>query len=284
VLVNGIANQQLQSNDRGLSYGDGLFETIQVQNNEPLLWQAHLKRMRLGAQRLGITFDDLTVQAFKDDFKVLNSDCMGSGVLKLTLTRGVGKRGYKAEPDTKATRISMFSAMPDMSKQQADGISVVLCSTQLARQPQLAGLKHLNRLEQVLARNEWDDPKITEGIVCDTDNNVIEGCMSNLFWVKKGTVYTPDLSFSGVDGVIRNTVIKICTEQLASPVKIANFKLPDLLASDEVFVCNSLFNILPVIEIKSAEHSTKSQELSIGLTTKKLQALVQQFYLRKDSL
>ena len=221
---------------------------------------------------------------WRHDFKILNSDRMGSGVLKLTLTRGVGKRGYKAEPDTKVTRISMFSAMPDMSKQQVHGISVLLCKTQLARQPQLAGLKHLNRLEQVLARNEWDDPDITEGIVCDTHNNVIEGCMSNLFWVKKGIVYTPDLSFSGVDGVIRNAVIKICTQHLTRPVKIANYKLPDLLASDEIFVCNSLFNILPVTEIKSDQHAAKSQELSVGVMTKKLQALVQQYYLRKDSL
>ena len=164
-LVNGKVEGCVNVADRGLSYGDGLFETIAIRGGVPLLWDAHLQRMKHGAARLKIPFDNVLTAAFLQDFQSLLKHSTSDAVLKLTLTRGVGARGYWADPNAGVTRIAAISAMPDMSALQALGISVRLCSTQLARQPLLAGIKHLNRLEQVLARSEWDDSHITEGIV-----------------------------------------------------------------------------------------------------------------------
>lgn len=282
VLINGQTDATLHSSDRGLTYGDGVFETIQIHNARPLLWNAHLQRMRAGALRLKILFDHNTVRAFAEDFQLLKTDFPFNAVLKLTVTRGVGQRGYRVDPQASTTRISTLSTFADRCEQQKNGVVVRLCQTQLARQPQLAGIKHLNRLEQVLARNEWHDPNIGEGIVCDTQGYVIEGCMSNLFWVANGVLYTPSLRYAGVEGVIRNAIIAICREQQQIKIEEGDYEISALASADEIFICNSLSNIVPVIQIVAEDQRIQTKRLSIGTLTKKLQTLLQEYYLRKD--
>ncbi|MCJ8300472.1 MAG: aminodeoxychorismate lyase [Pseudomonadales bacterium] len=283
VLINGQSEQLLSTADRGLSYGDGLFETIQIADGAPLLWDAHLQRMQRGAEKLKIPFDDTLADLFYREFLSLLDSTSANAVLKLTLTRGVGKRGYKPDPRAAITRICSLTALPDFTAQQRLGIKVRLCQLQLARQPVLAGLKHLNRLEQVLARSEWDDPDITEGLVCDTDSYLIEGTMSNLFWVTNGVLYTPDLSYSGVEGVIRNALISLCRQKTQLEVKTAAYKLPQLLAADEVFVCNSVINILPVIKLLVDDKGLASMDYQVGPVTVRLQKMLHNLYL-KDAL
>jgi 4-amino-4-deoxychorismate lyase len=292
-LINGLVDNQLNAFDRGLNYGDGLFETIAIRNGKPLLWDAHIERMSKGAQRLAIPFEQQTRNALLSDFNTLcalqsPTNHTFDGVLKFVLTRGVGARGYKAEARPNLTRIASISAISDNTSSQKEGISVVLCATQLARQPLLAGIKHLNRLEQVLARNEWACSSIAEGIVSDTQGFVIEGCMSNLFWVSNNVLYTPELTYAGVEGVVRNAIIEQCQQQQLMNVKIGHFTLADVLKADEVFVCNSVVNILPVTNI----YNTTSAEgdvityaqgwpkvLAIGPKTRQLQSLLNYFYL-----
>ncbi len=289
ILINGIAEQSIHVSDRGLSYGDGLFETIAVQRAVPLLWGEHLQRMRLGAERLAIPFNQATEQAFYQDFTKLMATAVHQSqdtILKLTLTRGIGARGYKADPNASVTRIAALSAKPDMSTAQRQGVNIHLCATQLARQPLLAGIKHLNRLEQVIARSEWHDPSVTEGIVCDTAGYVIEGCMSNVFWVTDGVLYTPDLSQAGVAGVVRNKLLQLCALNTLAEQRVGEYQLQQLLAADEIFVCNSVFNILPVSAVLSCSSTSNFTPVpfSIGAITTTLQQLLQQYYLKENKL
>lgn len=292
-LINGLVDHQLNAFDRGLNYGDGLFETIAIRNGKPLLWDAHIERMSKGAQRLAIPFEQQTRNALLSDFNILCArqfpvNHVFDGVLKFVLTRGVGPRGYKAQAQPDLTRIASLSAISDNTAAQKTGISVVVCATQLARQPLLAGIKHLNRLEQVLARNEWACSSISEGIVSDTQGLVVEGCMSNLFWVSDNVLYTPDLTYAGVEGVVRNTIIELCQLKQLMTVKIGDFTLADVLSADEVFVCNSVVDILPVTHIYDVASAVSDvitdtpgwpKVLAVGAKTQQLQSLLDHFYL-----
>ena len=151
--------------DRGLAYGDGLFETLAVKAGQPLLLDLHMQRLAQGCSRLAIVADNTVIRS-----EVLAyAQAMGEGVLKLIVTRGDSLRGYSASPEALPRRILQASppaAYPEANAQE--GIQLFDCATRLAEQPLLAGLKHLNRLEQVLARAEWQDPTYAEGLMRDT--------------------------------------------------------------------------------------------------------------------
>lgn len=244
--INGKQQTQIDVRDRGFAYGDGLFETVQISLGQPQLMQQHIARMRIGASRLG--FPGSAVDLLLEDLAVLHLP--ENGVLKLTLSRGVGGRGYGYAADMEATRIIMLGPKPAYGNQAEEGVTLRVCDTQLGVNPALAGIKHLNRLEQVLARNEWSDSAIHEGIVLDYEGFVVEGTMSNLFWVKGGVIYTPSLERCGVAGVVRNFLRdKFVAE--GHRVEIGLYPLKDVIAADEMFVCNSLIDIWPVKQLDS---------------------------------
>ncbi|MEN8106843.1 MAG: aminodeoxychorismate lyase [Pseudomonadota bacterium] len=246
VLLNGEPMDCVSSMDRGLLYGDGVFETITVQQGRPRCWRRHMTRLQAGCQRLGITAPDIDI--LQSEASVLLAG-VEQAVLKLIITRGTGGRGYRVTGKEHPTRIMQLHPLPDMPESHGKaGITVRLCSNRLSQNPALAGIKHLNRLEQVLARCEWDDPDIHEGLLCDTDGNLIEGTMSNLFLVTNGVIHTPDLSRCGVAGIMRTIVMEMA-EQQGIPLKITILPLAMLEQADEVFVTNSLIGIWPVSRI-----------------------------------
>jgi 4-amino-4-deoxychorismate lyase len=241
--VDGHPADTLSVKDRGLAYGDGLFETIAVRSGRPTLFERHLQRLELGCQRLGMAFERERIV----DESLRFAGQMGDGVMKLILTRGDGLRGYAPPADAQARRILQagpIPAYPPVNEQH--GVRLFPCQTRLAQQPRLAGLKHLNRLEQVLARGEWQDNEHAEGLLCDTDERVIEGVYSNLFLVKDGGLLTADLSRCGVAGVMRAELLHQARE-LKLVTDIRDLALSDLAAADEVFLCNSVYGIWPVI-------------------------------------
>lgn len=244
--INGEQKTQIDVRDRGFAYGDGLFETVQISHGRPQLMQQHIARMRNGAARLG--FPGSAVDLLLEELAALSLPA--DGVLKLTLSRGVGGRGYGYAADMEASRVIMLGPKPVYGKQTEEGITLRVCDTRLGVNPALAGIKHLNRLEQVLARNEWSDPAINEGIVLDYDGFVVEGTMSNLFWVKDSVLYTPSLERCGVAGVIRDFLIEKFTAD-GRRVEIGLYPLADVIAADEIFVCNSLVDIWPVKQLDS---------------------------------
>mgnify|MGYP003394292323 CR=1 FL=1 len=247
-LINGVPANCIDVHDRGLHYGDGLFETFAVSNGEPALWDGHMQRLQLGCQRLNFPALDLTL--LRSEALSLSSD-VTQGVLKIIITRGGGGRGYRAPSPLAAqvTRILALYPWPDYPATfWSEGVTVRVCVTRLGCHPALAGIKHLNRLEQVLARSEWDDASVPEGLMLDIQGNVIEGTMTNLFVVRNGKLLTPDVSQCGVAGVMRNWILA-CARAAGIPSAITALTLDTVISADEVFLCNSVIGLWPVREI-----------------------------------
>lgn len=249
ILVNGEASDCLDATDRGLHYGDGVFETIAIRHGVPQLWQWHMERLAEGCRRLAIPPPDET-QLAAECTRLCGAE--ERAVLKVIITRGSGGRGYRPPTDAKPTRLLARYPWPDYPD-VGEGVRLRLCATPLGCNAALAGIKHLNRLEQVLARSEWDDTSIHEGLMCDTQGYLIEGTMSNLFAVRGGVLYTPDLSGCGVAGVMRREVLRLAGE-LQIAVEFRRITPGELQEMDEVFMTNSIIGIWPVRRFDSAEY------------------------------
>jgi 4-amino-4-deoxychorismate lyase len=245
-LVNGEPGELIPVSDRGLLYGDGIFETIAVREGCPQHWQRHMSRLQAGCTRLGIQPFESAQLAAEADSIIKGAE---TGVLKLIVTRGSGGRGYRVTETTVSTRIMQLHPWPEYPAANAEqGVKTRLCETRLGRNPVLAGIKHLNRLEQVLARQEWTDDDIREGLLMDAEDNLVEGTMSNLFIVSDGMLMTPDLSRCGVAGIMRTLVLELAEQQGLDP-RITPVSRQALLQADEVFLSNSLIGIWPVIAV-----------------------------------
>lgn len=242
VWVDGQALGVIPADDRGLAYGDGLFETMAVVAGVPVLLSAHLARLAEGAQRLGLPVALAALSAQIGAF-LAGRD---SGVLKLILTRGSGGRGY-LPPSPTQSRV-VLSWHPPVSwprEHRTQGIVAGLCRQRLGLNPQLAGLKHLNRLEQVLLRQELATLGTPEALVLDLRERVVEGVFSNVFLVQDGVLLTPELSESGVAGVMRGHLIARA-QALGLPVQVRPLWLADIHRAAELFFCNSVYGIWPV--------------------------------------
>jgi 4-amino-4-deoxychorismate lyase len=245
-LIDGIPAVVVPAADRGLQYGDGLFETIAVVDGRPCLWDRHLARLRAGCLRLAIPLPDPDLlQA-----EVLSlAKGQGRSVLKLTVTRGEGGRGYRPPHPARPRRILRLHPWPAHPPAwRSAGVRVRYCRTRLGHQPLLAGLKHLNRLEQVLARAEWDDPDIGEGLMLDLDGTVVEGTQTNLFVLTAGRLVTPLLDRCGVNGVVRQVVIETAWMQ-GLAVEEARLTPAELAQADALFLASSLAGLWPVREL-----------------------------------
>lgn len=245
-LVNGRESDSVSLDDRGLAYGDGVFRTVQIQGGRPLHWERHRRKLLSDCMGLGIPIPSL--DALERDVALACSR-EPEAVLKIIVTRGVAGRGYAPPPDPQPTHIVRIAPSPSYPPHYAQsGVRLHLCALRLAWQPRLAGIKHLNRLENVLARAEWDDPELAEGLLLDIEDNAIEGTMSNLFIVEAGICATPSLGRCGVAGVQRGRVLQWAV-QTATPCREENIPLPRLLKADEVFLVNSLIGLWPVREV-----------------------------------
>lgn len=224
--------------DRGLAYGDGVFRTFPVRRGIVHCWERHYQRLRDDCSALNIVCppsDDLLA-----DIGNL-CDAADDVAIKIIVTRGEGVRGYAVPAPAQPTRMVIKSPMPIYPEQHfAEGVRLQLCQLRLAMQPRLAGIKHLNRLENVLARMEWNDAQIADGVLLDTEGHVIECTMSNLFARHGGVLVTPDLSRCGVAGVTRQRIIEFVPE-LGYEISIGDFNVEALLSADEVMICNSLY-------------------------------------------
>ena len=242
-LVDGEISDRVSAADRGLQYGDGVFETMAVFRGQPRFWQGHMDRLRNGCEQLGLP---LTPQSVLLREVQTVSAGQPSCVVKIILTRGTAGRGYAPMASGAANRIVCSHAWPvDPGNLVDTGIRTRICKLRLGVQPALAGLKHLNRLEQVLARAEWEDRAIHEGILLDSEDHVISAISSNLFMVHSGRLMTPRLDRCGVRGVMRAAILSAfrghCEQR-----RISLDMLPE---AEEVFVCNSVRGVFPVTRI-----------------------------------
>jgi len=233
--------------DRGLQYGDGFFETFTIDQHAPLCWFAHWQRIEKSCQRLQLPLPDESKL-----YHTALEKCQGieRGILKLIMTRGEGGRGYQPPEKTHPTLLFLTYPWADYPPDYFHtGITLTVCETRLAHQPLLAGIKHLNRLEQVLARQELSQISTAqEGIVLNYAEELVECTMSNLFWRKGECVYTPSLHNAGVAGVMRELILATLTTWNI-PYKEGCYTLEALEQADEIFICNSVLGIWSVRHI-----------------------------------
>jgi len=246
MLVNGKHGDLISIRDRGLLYGDGVFRTLRAFGGRALHWPLHYLKLQNDCALLGIPCPDFPLlSAELDELLKIHPN----SVMKLIVTRGTGNRGYAPSPQVEATRIWEASPSPEYPADWAvKGIRACWCQLRLAQQPRLAGIKHLNRLENVLAAGELESKDFAEGLLMDASGNVIEGTRSNLFLVMQGKLVTPDLSRCGVAGVQRDRVIEWAKRQ-HMPVQVRNVSQDDVLQADEVFLVNSIMDMWPIREL-----------------------------------
>lgn len=265
ILVNGRSTSQIDARDRGLHYGDGLFETIAILEGEPRRLALHLERLGRGCARLGIACPD--TELLGQEIHTLAAD-EPRAVVKLIVTRGMSVRGLHIDTEATPTRIVSLHPWPSYPAQwQSAGVAVRLCSTSLGEQPALAGIKHLNRLEQVIARREWSDPAIAEGLMRDRHGAIICGTMTNVFIVREGRVLTPPVDRCGVAGTVRATVLARA-HSLGIPAVQAVVSLDELPRADEVFLTNALAGVWPVNRVEE-------RSFPVGPVTRRLQAAIE---------
>ncbi|HEY7640015.1 MAG TPA: aminodeoxychorismate lyase [Steroidobacteraceae bacterium] len=247
VLVNGISPpdplQALAVEDRGLHYGDGVFESALLANGRVRWLEQHLRRLALGCERLGIAAPDAA--ALRSDVQRLSGSAQRA-VLKIVVSRGIGPRSYRPSSRSKTTRIvALYPAPPPPPTTQ---LALRWCEMRLGRNARLAGIKHLNRLEQVLAQAEWQDEAIIDGLMLDTEGELISGTSNNVFLVREGVLVTPDLRFSGVHGIMRAEVLRLAKE-LGIAVSEEPLWPHDVEAASEVFITNAVRGIRSVTEL-----------------------------------
>ncbi len=243
MLINGTPANTIPATDRGLAYGDGVFRTLRVVSGEPLHWAWHYAKLAQDCLRLGI---DAPAQTSLLDEARRTGGVHPNTAVKIIVTRGSGPRGY-APPELPAP-LRVVTSMPYTPQTMEGGIQARLCQLRLSHQPALAGVKHLNRLENVLARAEWHESEIREGLLLDLEGNAIGGTMSNLFIAKDGHLFTPDLSRCGVAGVTRARVMRRAQRD-GIPCHEANLSLQRVLESDELFLVSSLIGLWPVVKL-----------------------------------
>ena len=243
--VDGVATDVVPVSDRAFQYGDGLFETMRRADNRIPLLHLHWQRLTRSCQRLQLPFSENDTRRQLQRFiEFCRTQKRSEGIIKLTVTRGSGGRGYSSMGCAGRLVFAWFPA-PSLPDANCDNsVEVMFCQTALGHSPALAGLKHLNRLEQVLARREVDACGYGEGLLLDSHGFVIEGTTSNLFLVESGTVVTPNLNLCGVEGVFRQWLLQECST--VGVAEIMTITRERLLLADEVFLGNSVMGVIPV--------------------------------------
>ena len=245
-LINGVRGAQLAPNDRGLAYGDGLFETIAFIDHSPRHWSRHFARLQRGCLALHLECPAASVW-HADLESIISSSSAARQVLKLILTRGGGRRGYAPTSGVPPTRIVQLAPWPESSP-NTHGLRVIECATPLGLNPALAGVKHLNRLEQVLAAREIALAGADEGLMCDGSGRVLEATRSNVFVVINHALLTPPLTEAGVLGVMREVVMERAAQH-GLRVLEQTLTLDDVVGADELWLTNALDGVRPVTDL-----------------------------------
>ncbi len=263
-LYNGVAvspdQPVIHLDERGLLYGDGVFETMLLQNGQVRFIDDHLQRLRQGCEQLHILTPE---NKLLDDELAQLQQQHREGIIKLIITRGRGGRGYRPSVNQPTRILQLFASVVAST----GGITVRWCETRWARNSLLAGIKHLNRLEQVMAQSEWNDPQIAEGLMLDTEDELISGTMSNVFMMIDDVLVTPDLRFCGVQGVMRKNVLRYARD-MNILVEERAVRSEELRSATEVFVTNTVRGIQPVVTLLSLPMEV--QQWPIGTITLRL--------------
>ena len=273
--VNGVESVVLPVADRGTGYGHGLFETMLFRVGEVPLWQRHSSRLVSDAPVLGL---NVTKHTLDDNLRhflgLLKQHSLSSGIIKITVTAGTGGRGYASPAKLHLQIICQYSALPDNLEQpRREGVSLTQCQYRLPINPVLAGIKHLNRLDQVLGRAEWSGVEYADGIMYSRDELLIETTCANIFinTANNGWI-TPQLDQAGVRGVMRGLLLEQLFSSVGLRVSECAINRAQLDAATEIFICSSIRGLLPVTKINNLG------QWSVGSDTKRLQSALFDLY------
>jgi 4-amino-4-deoxychorismate lyase len=253
--IDGVRGDAVPADDRGLQYGDGLFETILVRANRPRFLEAHLARLSNGLDRLAIPFAGF--DALRAEIAAACAIAPQLAVLKIIVTRGSARRRGYPPADERPRRILSLWPAAALAEVEA-GVVVRIAQLRIAEYSALAGLKHLNRLENVLAAAE--EGSAFESLLLDTSGNVVSGVMSNVFVVESGRIATPPVDRAGVAGVMRGVVLREAPK-LGIVAAERPLGLADLLAADEAFITNARLGVVPVRSV--GEHDFGMNPISL---------------------
>ncbi|MDD1782748.1 aminodeoxychorismate lyase [Enterovibrio sp. ZSDZ35] len=254
ILLNGLPNTHIDIADRALQYGDGCYTTMLVRGGKVHAQSLHMARLMSNTQALGIKVSNWPEVESWVEQVAQSTELDENAVVKVLVSRGVGGRGYSPSGCTSPNIIVSSHIYPTFyTSWKEKGIKTVILGSQLGLSP-LAGIKHLNRLEQVLIKQEVDDRGADDGLVCDLNGNLIETSASNIFWRKDRTLYTPDLTLSGVEGTMRRQIVETAPD-CGYQVLIVSAKPDVLWDADEVFITNAVMGIVPIRCIERTNYS-----------------------------
>lgn len=265
IIINGQQGSSIQVMDRSVMYGDGVFRTMRMRNGRINAWLGQYHKLEADCQALDILCPARII--LEQEIKQIAHDTPDC-VVKIVVSRGEGGRGYSVPDSVSPNRVVLTAPIPAYPALFWDqGVRLHVCEMRMCHQPRLAGIKHLNRLENVLARMEWSNPEIAEGLMLDAEGWVIEGTMANIFMRQGNTLFTPDLSDCGVAGLQRKRILEFAPQCGLTP-EISHFSLPNLLKAEEVFLCNSVIGVWPVRQIGA-------QAIPLGATSAQMQRLLE---------
>jgi len=277
-IVNGSFDYAISPLDRGFAYGDGVFRTMIIRNGLPECWPQHYQKLVADCAAIKIVCPsaELLISDLQQLFteQEITEDVVA--VVKIIITRGEGERGYAAPAITNPLRVLIKTDMPTYPNSYfSDGVDLHICKTPIAAQPLLAGVKHLNRLENVLARMEWTDPNTLDGIMLDSEQQVIECTSANIFICNGDTLTTSSLNQCGIAGITRQRVIDLA-HLIGLTVKIESFKLDQLFMADAVIVTNCVYG---AFQVKSIQHKRWAMT---SLAADLREILKEKFYLKEN--
>ena len=274
ILVNDEVTNKFHALDRGLAYGDGLFETMRYVNGQIPLLVAHMARLEKGCRALSIQFhSELFRKRLDQVIQHVQRSTLSPVLIKMIVTRGLAGRGYFPADDGEATTVIATFPMSDVPISHSnEGIAVKICEASLPTNRKLAGIKHLNKLDYVLASREWQNEGFDEGLLLDENGNVVEATSRNIFAIKDGVLLTPSIDGCGVAGVLRAVILSEVSSDLALISREVSFAVNDLMESDEIFLCNSVTGVWPVQRVGGISLTNKNP------VTKRIQAFLKTKY------
>ncbi|WWP01235.1 MAG: aminodeoxychorismate lyase [Candidatus Dasytiphilus stammeri] len=252
--INGQPQHYIPINDRAIQFGDGCFTTARIRDGNIDWLAAHLQRLHQGCERLFIS--NVNWHKLEQEMKAV-ANTYKDGVLKVILTRGNGWHGYSVFHCTKPNRILYFSPWQNFYKKlHINGAKLIFSQLRLTKNPVLAGIKHLNRLEQVLIRIQIDQNHADEALVLDTQGMIVECCSANIFWRKKIKVFTPCLNEAGIKGIMRHNIITLLSNSKYEVQEVQE-SMDTLTDADEVIITNAVMPVLPVCQIGNVLYQSR---------------------------
>ena len=256
--VDGVEGNAVPADDRGLQYGDGVFETILVRHGVPRFLAMHRERMRRGLTQLGIQF--LAANELEAEITRVTAQAPPLAILKIIVTRGTARRGYAPQAQAVARRIvSLWPTTPPPADVIANGAILNIARLRLPQPSPFAGIKHLNRLENVMAAADAPVGAGFEALMLDTSERLVSVTAGNVFLVKDGALLTPRVDRVGVNGIMRQVVLREAAS-LGIPAREQDLAMDDVASADAMFITNARIGVVPVQRVR--EHVIGMSEIA----------------------